>query len=404
MVVAMKKSISLLLFFLCACQTPAPTPPKISSERYAFKNLPFLEKGLPLGGFSGLSFEGQTTRGEWIFKTHTDRGPNLASTPGTHGEEVRPFVLPSFQPEWIQFYFDPVKKELSLQQRTALRLGNGKKISGRPNFIGPQGDEIPVDSQGHRIPTDPMGLDLEGLVRDPDGSYWMSEEYRPSLLHFDEQGVLLSRWIPEGNKKLYGTAHLPSHYRRRIPNRGFEGIALKDPFIFLFLQSPLKGDHGVTRILKVDKKTGTPVAEYAYVFETTPAHWPVIDKIGDAVYLKDDQFLVVEQNAGTESRAFRRVYKIDLQKATNILGKKDIPSLSPSQLCSSEACEKGLIPVQKTEIVDLAATGFSDLEKIEGLVVVDASTLALVNDNDFKVNGSTSDSFLGIIHLTSPLR
>ena len=50
------------------------------------------------------------------------------------------------------------------------------------------------------LPTDPYGLDTEGLQRDPrDGSYWLSDEYRPSIVHLDRHGVMLQRIVPIGN-------------------------------------------------------------------------------------------------------------------------------------------------------------------------------------------------------------
>ncbi|MBE7502539.1 MAG: esterase-like activity of phytase family protein [Verrucomicrobiales bacterium] len=46
------------------------------------------------------------------------------------------------------------------------------------------------------LPLDPLGGDFEGLVVDPaDGSFWMCDEYRPALYHFDATGTLIQRYV-----------------------------------------------------------------------------------------------------------------------------------------------------------------------------------------------------------------
>jgi hypothetical protein len=64
-----------------------------------------------------------------------------------------------------------------------------------------------VDLLGHVLPLDPLGADLEGLAIDhADGSFWMADEYRPAIYHFDSHGVLLKRYIPDRHRSSRGSA------------------------------------------------------------------------------------------------------------------------------------------------------------------------------------------------------
>ena len=99
---------------------------------------------------------------------------------------------------------------------------------------------------------------------------------------------------------------------------------------------------------------------------TKEFHYPVeskkADKIGDLTLIKDKKLLVIEQNGklGKEN-SVRALYKVDLAQAN----------------------EKG--ELTKELVVDLNEMGLDQLEKIEGVSVIDSQHLALVNDNDFGV-------------------
>ena len=112
------------------------------------------------------------------------------------------------------------------------------------------------------LPTDPYGLDTEGLQRDPrDGSYWLSDEYRPSIVHLDRHGVMLQRIVPAGNgaqdtdataatvplSDFYGgaaarAAGAPAReWQARRQNRGLEGLAMSadGTKLYAMMQNPL---------------------------------------------------------------------------------------------------------------------------------------------------------------------
>lgn len=403
-----QKTFLFLTVFLLACQTKPKAEPETPQaavvETFTFNQLPTIgASGITLGGFSGLSYAGKNAEGSMTFVTHTDRGPNRDMVVLADGSKVRPFVVPEFNPRWVRFTLKP---DHTIQVDETIPLSVSAKVpcSGRPNLVGE--DETPVDGNGATVSLDPKGLDLEGMASDQDQSFWMSEEYRPSILHFNAKGRLLSRWIPKGNSEKLGRATLPEHFRRRVPNRGFEGVANDGVFVYGFLQGSLKNESGFTRIVQLNKKTGLPVAEYAYQFEKTPEGYPSIDKIGDAVAIGRGRFLVIEQNSAVDAKAFRRVFEVDLSAGNDLLKvNKEERILNSDNFCAPSSAETCIKPVTKTMVVDLAAIGLRHLEKAEGITVVDDSTIAIINDNDFGVGADpNAKSELNLIHLKSPLR
>ena len=202
-----------------------------------------------LGGFSGLHFEGVDRKGgRYKFITHTDRGPN-AEPDGIN----RPFLLPKFAPEIIRFELDRKTGALTLTKRIPLQSAPGAHLTGLPNTAidespnTPYNDEVPVDLLGKKLPLDPLGGDFEGLVTDPTGTFWMVDEYRPAIYHFDATGVLIKRYVPIGTalaagqpKGTFGEEVLPAVLAQRRQNRGFEAIAYDNGKIYAFVQSPLR--------------------------------------------------------------------------------------------------------------------------------------------------------------------
>ena len=414
-------SLSSLVLSATACQAIAPSQQVnalganggvISAEKYEMTSRPLIgTKAIRLGGFSGLTFEGlDPETGEWLFTTTTDRGPNGLPTKTRDGRPARPFMDPDFRVQWIRFGYQPETKKLTLRERTVLTDQQGHEISGMPNFVGDNengiltGDEVPVDASGNILPTDPMGLDTESVALDRDGTYWMTEEYRPSILHFTAAGRLITRWSPVGSPTNMGTAILPEHFKKRRLNRGFEGVALQRDSIFAFLQSGFKGEDESTRILQVDKASGASQAEFIYPYESTPAGWAKVDKISDAISIGNGIFYVIEQNESTGADAFRRIYKIDTKGATNILGSSDPgQAFTAASFCKKERPsierEVCVLPVQKELVADLAELGMRDSDKAEGIAIVDSTTLAIVNDNDFGAN----PTYFMVIHLPVPM-
>ncbi len=298
-----------------------------------------------LGGFSGLQFSGEK-EGALYFQTVTDRGPN-----GELNGIDRPFLLPDFSPTVVILKADLNTKELAVAAEIKLKKKDGSPLTGLPNS---RLEENPIDVFGLYYSVDKEGLDVEGLVMDGEGGWWMADEYAPSLVRFNEEGKMLRRLTPG--------SELPRMYGDRKTNRGFEAVAKIENKIFGFLQSPLNKetskDGDFSRIVEVDLETMKTSAEYFYLFEKGN------DKIGDAVAVGPKSFLVLEQNGKVGEHSQKYIYRITLGESDQL--------------------------VKKTLIADLKETPFNSLEKIEGLTLIDDHRLALVYDNDFQVNGKTN--------------
>ncbi|HYX18834.1 MAG TPA: phytase [Nostoc sp.] len=394
---------------------------------YEFENLPKLgttseNQDIFLGGFSGLYFQGFAANGNLKFVTHTDRGPN-----GEPDGSNRPFFLPDFQPEIVSFELNRTTGEISITNRTGLFRQDGTTpLTGLPNLqaVGnglAYTDEIAVDLDNNILANDPLGADLEGIVIAENGDYWMVDEYRPAIYHFDVNGKLIDRFIPQGTATApnpdqpvgtFGTEVLPEVYAQRRNNRGFEAVALEGTKLYAFIQSPIDNPDVANdatskaslnlRILEFDIVSKQVTGEYLYLLEGLPA----TDKIGDAVSLGNGKFAVVERDDNGTSAGNKLIYQIDLAGATNINNPANFTlpaNKTIEQLSSAELVAANITPVTKSLITNAAQLGYTGVEKLEGLALVAPNTLALINDNDFNVTGNTAAEKLGILELPNNL-
>lgn len=406
-----------------------------------------------LGGFSGLYFDPNESDDEnYVFYTVPDRGPNDAAVPADEVDQVgieqnlRPFLLPEYQGRMVKFTLNVTDGTMTLDDQILLTQQDGTTpISGRGNVLG--FDEIPVTyteagtdydraelttatDTFHILDHDPFGGDFEGIVRDNDGNFWMCDEYRPSLYKFATDGTLIERYVAEGSSFLgfaplevgsYGAETLPAIYSKRRANRGFEAIAY-DPdsnVVYAFIQSPIENPNrnsirdnsDVIRILGVNATDGTPVSEYVYLLERNrdAGLGTRVDKIGDAAYVGNGRFLVIERDSSQpgEDTGKKYIFEINLTGATNILdnpiARRDSVSTTGfktlEEMTADELASEGILPVHKTKLLNLPSIGYMPSDKAEGLALLPGGSLAVLNDNDFGTAGAgiTDDSVLGII-------
>ncbi len=356
------------------------------------------------GGLSGLFFE-KEENGQYIFVTVPDRGPN-----GEESPNGRPFLKPDYVAEVIRFALDKNTGAISILEKTPLKRKDGdqlKAITGFPNIPGV--DEKPIDEAGNLLPYDPFGADLEGVAVAKDGSYWMVDEYRPAIYHFGKDGVLLNRFVPKGTAALaspaqpagtYGEETLPAEYAKRRSNRGFEAMALdaEQNILYAFIQTPLANPNraasdnsNIIRIVGINPENGTPVAEYLYVLEKPNLRLTNVDKMGDATYdAKTKTFYAVERDDEAKPENKKYIFQFDLKGATNLLaaGAPALPAgKTLEQSTVDELAALGIKPVKKTKVLNLPSIGYLPGDKVEGLTLLPDGSLAVINDNDFGVNG-----------------
>ncbi|MFJ3672752.1 esterase-like activity of phytase family protein [Streptomyces sp. NPDC090106] len=351
------------------------------------------DRGVDLGGI-GSDIYPAGRKGE--FWTVTDRGPNGQIK--VSGTKRRTFPVPGFDPAIVKIKVsgDTVK----VLDAIPITTSSGKAVTGLPNQQAR--DEAPYDYNAQTpLSYDPNGLDTEGIVRAADGSFWLVDEYGPSLVHVSARGKVLTRYVPEG-LNLTGAGYpvveaLPSVLLHRKINRGFEGLALlPNGDLVLAVQSPLSlpdTDAGegsrTTRLLRFSPKKKAVTAEYAYRFDPVEVVDPGEDdtselKISSVVAVGGDRLLVEER---TDKAA--RLQLVRLDRTSNILGGAwDDDTTSPSLEQLDDPAAEGVPVLGKRLVVDLGTVAGVP-GKIEGVARVDHDTLALINDNDFGMTDGT---------------
>ncbi|AQX11295.1 esterase-like activity of phytase family protein [Elizabethkingia meningoseptica] len=330
-----------------------------------------------------------------VFYMLTDRGPNIDGTV----KDSKIFSNPDFTPQIGKFQL----KDGKLVQIGTILLKNaaGKNLTGLPNPIGAGGTgETAYDTKGNILNTDVDGLDSEGMAIAPDGTFWISDEYGPHLIHFDKNGNTIEKINP------FNTARkIPKVFAKRRPNRGMEGLCITPDGKTLvgIMQFPLynptsadmKGSL-IIRIITFDIASGK-TQQFVYLMENKD-----LQAVSEIAAVDNTTFLVLERDgeyatAANRSSVFKRVYKIELDGATDVSdpdnGEKGklYNGLALEQLIDVKGLQQNnIIPVKKTLVLDLMAD-LNDLyphDKAEGLFVIDNNTIAISNDDDFGVTGS----------------
>ena len=363
--------------------------------------LGYLVGQINLGGFSALTHvPGDPSN---LFYTITDRGPN--GSVKVNGVSQTAFPLPRFTPTIIKF--EVVGNSINILEQTPLRLPQGTDpitgtefISGISNVAGL--DEAPYDTAGHPLPYDPYGLDTEGIAynRQTD-TFWVSEEYRPSLVEVARDGTILHRLVPQGEASLFTNAPnvpifdtLPAIFAKRVQNKGLEGVAVTPDGRFLYggMQGPLANpDDTISRILRIvqiDLRSLTPTAEFAYLTPDGATYNPPVGQnkifISDLFALDNDTLLVDERDS---KNSIKNIVEINVKNATDILGfTTDILGHTPEQMSVAELQQAGIVSPTRNVVLDLLQFGYP-FQKVEGMVLV-GKQLSVVNDNDFDIGGT----------------
>ena len=128
------------------------------------------------------------------FYALTDRGPNIdcsaseeitgmPTAAACNGDEkAKLFPRPDFVPAIVKLKLSEDGSFVTTDW-IELKDASGKTITGLSNPLKAAKTEAAYDKDGKQLPFDPNGLDTEGLVRLKDGTFWVGEEYGPSLVH-----------------------------------------------------------------------------------------------------------------------------------------------------------------------------------------------------------------------------
>src|SRR5262249_23989817 len=266
------------------------------------------------------------------------------------------------------------------------------------------------------------GLDGEGLVAMPDGTFWVSDEYGPFIIHFDANGKELERLSP-----FDGT--LPKELSLRSPNEGMEGLTITPDGSTLvgIIQSALNtpGLVGasksvpVTRIVTINLTDRTNAHEYLYPL-ANPQETKVA--VSEITALSPTTFLIDERDNAPAPGGNKKIYVADISGATDVGPHSTVPRSSyqadaggllingvpletfvgiSTDAAAADKLKAAGIPLAATLKLDvgdlvrsLDANGdFFGHDKIEGVISRDGgNTLMIANDSDFGLAGLASDT------------
>ena len=379
-------------------------------------------------GSYGSSMTPHPTR-EGYFYGLSDRGPNAATEAGKKPSGII-FLMPDYTPRIGLFKLTPEGKT-ELVETILLKDPKGRPITGLPNKNFGGTGETPYNLDGSVVALDPdadgiagfdeSGLDSEGLVALKDGTFWISDEYGPHIVHFDATGKEIERINPFAADPRNKTGRvLPAELSKRWPNRGMEGLTITPDGKTLvgIMQSNLYnpssavGSINLTRVVTVNIETGA-TAQYLYRQDAAGL------ANSEIVALSATSFLVIERDTkffGIDTGTVRKnVYKVDLSRATNVDasnaslrsgqaaltvnaatgllvdGKtleqvvKDAGTTDNFAAGWAQLAALGIQPAAKTLVYDGIAAQKYPHDKMEGLWVIDANRLGILNDADFMI-------------------
>ncbi|WP_084454351.1 esterase-like activity of phytase family protein [Mycobacterium interjectum] len=346
----------------------------------------------------------------------SDRGPNVDGR--TPGEKVLP--VPSFHPQIAKLKL--ARGVASLEQIITLTGEDGAPLVGLVDPRAATGESM-VDLNGNRLPQSDHGLDTEGLVAMPDGTFWVSDEYGPFVVHFDANGKELERLSPFDGS-------LPAELALRSPNQGMEGLTITPDGGTLvgIMQSALAtpGLAGssrsvpLTRIVTIDLANRGDVREYLY-----PLANPQQTKVGvsEITALSATTFLVDERDDAPQPNGNKKIWVADISGATDVGPHSRAPGatyqagaggllidgvpvetfvgVGSDAAAAAKLKAAGIVLATKSLKLDLgdlvrtlsADGNFFGHDKIEGVISRDGgNTLIIANDSDFGLAGLASDA------------
>ncbi|KAL4897746.1 esterase-like activity of phytase-domain-containing protein [Aspergillus ambiguus] len=235
-----------------------------------------------------------------------------------------------------------------------------------------------------------ISIDAEGLVLDPDGGFWISDEYGPYIYKFNHAGKMVhaiqppEAILPHRNGSLSFNAASPPIYAPeqtvvpedtesgRNNNQGLEALTMSvdGKTLYAMLQSALNQEGGPkkknrqpARVLEYDISSGAPKYKHEYVVmlpkyqDYTDADKDAVASQSEILHLPTGDFLVLARDSGfghgqSESRSVYRhadIFSIS-HSTTDLKGKYD--GVGDSIASSKGELDSGIVPAEYCSFLD----------------------------------------------------
>jgi len=225
-------------------------------------------------------------------------------------------------------------------------------------------------------------LDPESFRRSEDGSFWIGEEFNPSLVHVSATGVLLA---PPFRLAGLSSVDNPTGEPATLPrSRGFEGMAVSPDGkrLYPMLEGALLGVDPGLNIYTFDVEK----QQFLNPDANHPSYRYRLDDggtaVGDFTMFSATGGLMVERDSGEGAKAVvKKIYRVDFEQldADGFLRKFPVADL-----------------LNIDDPDDLDRDGQSTFRfpfwTIEGIAVLNATTLGIVNDNNYPKGQARDDS------------
>jgi hypothetical protein len=230
------------------------------------------------------------------------------------------------------------------------------------------------------------GLDLESIAMRAGGGFWLGSEGNPE----PAEGKTYSRLLRvSAAGAIEQEVAMPEALAATSNRFGFEGLAVlgegASETLWIAVQRPWQGDPpNRVKLLRFEVATGAWSLLH-YPLDATPAGWMGLSEI---TAIGPDRFVVIERNNQWGAAAIKRLYEISIAGLTPAaIGAATVPVVQKRLL-------RDLVP-------DLAATGGTILEKVEGFAVDAAGQAFVVTDNDGLQGSNGETQFLRLGRITN---
>ncbi len=240
---------------------------------------------------------------------------------------------------------------------------------------------IPVD---HEIKEDRLltgaDFDIEAIQQVDDGSFWIGDEFGPFLLHVDADGKVLDSPVSLPNVSSPQNPYLGDPSEANLPrSRGFEGMALSvdGSKLYPMLEGALIDDPDQTRriVNEFDISSKSYTGNQFYYRMENQSH-----AIGDFIAVNDHEYLVIERDGSQgDLNGFKKIFKID---SSNLDNDSFADKVEVVDLLNISDPDSISLPADPGDI-GLGDPFAFPFVTIEDVVIIDPSTLGVLNDNNY---------------------